>query len=498
MRGEKKAIGEPPVEYYGQLGTRIGSGAYGFVYELKGIDGNPLQINQKECVVKTPLSITEEKITSQYRQTFSKNNQYLITERIPGRTLASVGFEFLFNSTFSSMEGFFFRLQIKRMIAAILNRYHHRTPRSHAIIHNDVNASNILIDFDIDTLQIKEVNIIDFSCSLDIVDDNPDILHADWTPIGKRTPFTARENRFRFPFVPAYAGTKSDIYQAGNLFSVELDYVCPKIKKFNTEISPEIGDFDINKYVKKFQDLMLEYDDYQKRPNSDEMLLFFNTLYRIYIIAKAKKGSDNIDIITVLIAKLVLLGNGVWNKNLVVEEKSDKGEPKNWGDFDFENENNIFTSHAVLRIAKYKDLGGNIENIMAYEIDLSRKIVAETKIINIIKHLVDRFELDFLPRMTGNLEQRRKVAKIAISQLLDQAKDNSEIEKIVVKLESLARENKIDFLYKRQGNYFTFSYHNHKWNGKKVSGTWIEIMDIVQKRKNQLSTGMKIELFKKP
>lgn len=86
----------------------------------------------------------------------------------------------------------------------------------------------------------------------------------------------------------------------------------------------------------------------------------------------------------------------------------------------------------------------------------------------------------------GNLEQRREIAKVAISHLLDRAKNKTGVKEIIEKLELLAKENKVDFIYKRQGNYFTFSYHNHRWKGEKVSGTWLEIMAFAKKRENVL------------
>ncbi len=62
----------------------------------------------------------------------------------------------------------------------------------------------------------------------------------------------------------------------------------------------------------------------------------------------------------------------------------------------------------------------------------------------------------------------------------------TDVKEIIEKFELLAKKNKIDFIYKRQGNYFKFSYHNHKWKGEKESGTWLEIMALAKKRKNVL------------
>jgi hypothetical protein len=70
--------------------------------------------------------------------------------------------------------------------------------------------------------------------------------------------------------------------------------------------------------------------------------------------------------------------------------------------------------------------------------------------------------------------------------LLDRAKRKTDVKEIIEKLELLAKENKIDFIYKRQGYFFTFSYHNHKWKGEKVSGTWLEIMALAKTRENML------------
>lgn len=466
-KNEVKQGDNSPAKYHARIGKEIGSGVMGNVYELEGENGSPLLMDNKEWVVKTPLHVDEAKFTARYRATFIKDDRYLITEKIKGIPLSVCRL------------GFLDSLKVVNLIAQTLNRFHHRTLNGGAILHNDLNSDNVLIARN-NKNEVTDVNIIDFGCAIDISDENPASVQADWGLI-IGPPQAAFENRYRFPYFPAYIGIKSDIYQAGRLFSNTLlgiwNYDNP-IKDIN---------INIMNLVFNFLDLMKE-SEYAKRPDSDQMLLFFHSLYRMYAIHKVdpeNKDTKNKDIKIIMIVKLILLSNGMWDEKIIIEEKL-YSKFIRWNQFDFESEANIHACRAILNIAKYTVLSGNIENIIVYNKDISEKVASPSSQSEIIEHLADKFGLNFLCHIKGNLEQRREISKVAILYLLNRAKNKTEVKDIIEKLESLANKNKIDFLYKRQGYFFTFSYHNRKWKGEKVSGTWLEIMALAKARENIL------------
>ena len=460
-RKQEEKLGD---QYKTAIGDKIGSGSDGTVYELK-IGGKYLS---KKWVIKTAntsISPSEKNITARYFKTFSTGNRSLVTERIDGVRLDDL------ELTFQQ------KIQAKFYIVQILNRFHHFTSYGNPIVHNDIHHGNILFKTALNKItnkqEIKDVNIIDFGLSMELNDDNPEILHSDWNPAPLDfRPLVGKENQFRIPFFPVHTGIKSDIYQVGYLFRRHLyckyaDY-------------PQIDNLNVGAWVDKFEGRMCLEHDYYRRPNSDEVLLFYTILYKLYATGNDHKDIDS-NTKTALIAKLIILTNGNWSQKISIGNTS-----TDWNNFDFENKYNLPFCHAILNMNKYKLLQGN-ENIIAGDMVLAKMIASEPTPEGIIKNITDKFGLDFLCIVKGNLEHRRKIAEINISHLLNKAKNKRDVQNIMKTLESMAEANKIDFLYKRHGNYSTFSFHNHKWKNKKVSGTWIKIMAMVENRKNALS-----------
>ncbi len=424
-----------------KLGKSIDSGNGGTVYELTGKDGKPIN-----WVMKSSVSDDEKKITSQFYKTGMLNNN-LIMEKLKGSHLCHLKF--------------LYSLQVASLITHTLNQYHHDTPGRKAIIHNDLHSENILVEFNQECTRINSINIIDFGYSLFADNPNPDTLYPDSHAMAiLPRPYTAIENRYRLPFGSASAGIKSEVYQIeSRLFSFYFPYLT----------FPKIYGIDVEIFVNKFRGFMRK-ENYQERPGSDEVFLFFHTLFRLYSIFFENKSDDIL--ITSYIAKLIIMTNRQWDDKIVFREE--KSPTTSWGDFDFESENGIVVRNAIIKISQNTLLNGSIEHLIPA---VSKKIGSGDE-KGFISHLVDEFGLDLLVHIKGDLEQRRDIAILAISELLQQNKITKY--EIVARLESLAVAGKIDFLYKRQ-DFYKISVFNHKWKGKPVSATWLRCMTMIQR-----------------
>ncbi len=458
------------------LGRCIGAGLAGNVYELNGKNGTALLINKKRWVVKETFfsQEREEKVAAQHYLVFSKDNitkprtffrnHYMVMERVPGIPLSEIN-----KGQFTTSQ----RLEIANLIIQHVNRFHHCTLSSHTIIHNDLHSGNVLVDIDTRTRKINSISIVDFGRSIEAKDDNPDTLYRDQTifPFIEARPHTGSENRNHVPFVsPASAGIKSDIYQV----AVLLDEFLYSL----SSIFSKIGGVDIELLYSDFKYWMKEAN-YRDRPDSDQVLRFYSTLYRLYKIDEENPKDYHTKI--ALIAKLVLISNKQWKDKINMEEKSDHIET--WENFDFEDENNMHSCRAIVMICKYPTLRGCMENIFSRNAELSEKIVSATSQNEVIGCLAEKFGVDFLFHMHGTIKQRKEISVLAISYLLDKASNRHDVEAIGNQLEALKKENKIDFLCKRQGHYCQFSFHNHKWKNEKVSGTWVNIMKMIEEKR---------------
>lgn len=413
-----------------KLGERIGFGEEGDIYELIGTDDNP--INWVMKIMKSPVSNNEKKITQQFFKINIIDDKKFIMEKIKGGRLGCV-----------HDYGFLNSLLIASLITHNLNLYHHNTPGRQSIAHNDIHSDNIFVDFDPIKNIVNSVNIFDFGRSSFV--KNPYTMNPNIATIESKRPIS------------------SDVSSVGHLFS---GHVFSRLYIYRF-IYPKIFGIDIGIFVKRFIDFMIKQDD-KEIPGSDEMYLFFHSLFRLYFFLE-KEGND--DLMRSLLAKIIIMANRRWDDEIVSQEEK---KPIAWKNFDFESENNISVCNAIIKISQNTLLNGSIEHLIPA---VSKEIVSGDE-KGFITHLVNKFGLDLLCHIKGDLEQRRDIAMLAISELLQQNKILKN--EIVIGLETLAAAGKIDFLYKRQG-FCQISVFNHQWKGKPVSATWLRCMTMIQR-----------------
>ena len=167
------------------------------------------------------------------------------------------------------------------------------------------------------------------------------------------------------------------------------------------------------------------------------------------------------------------------------------------GDFNnYDNEINI----AVRCIAAYN--GAVDWSHFANNQNFVKSIARFGEIEMINKHIIDflyihpdvcdelaRGDLSVLPYLFDeSVETMRKAAIAQIEYKLKQVNKITDVIDIVTDLETMAKNNTINYLYARQG--CSFSLNQHQWKNQDVSATWLKVMNMAKQRKIQLACSL--------
>jgi len=275
-------------------------------------------------------------------------------------------------------------------------------------------------------------------------------------------------------------GIKTDIYMLAQC-----------INKILSEILPETTP-DISLFVRGFLERAMS-SDYETRPDSDEFLKFFTILNNFFKINK-----DNFDEKNKYAAKLALFYADKWN----VAHSNEN--PKTWGELCAFDDFNPLTNeqHTLIRyLATYACNVDWLKIITNHALSISICILEKANHVSkeIIELLAENPEAchtinnscpdiaiySRLSNLGDSLAQQRKLAIAFISEELNQAKTTAAVANIMSELKYQAEKGKINYLYKRQG-IIKFSIYNHICDEKEVSGTWVNIMEMIARRKKDL------------
>ncbi len=511
---KKTASKKPPMITYETKKT-LGIGSFGKVEKVilhyPENSGDLLSqttkdyIDNNEWVLKTISRdefSREPIILARYQPTFkpfsiNKNITGWFTKLLPGEMLDDLKLDF------------YQTLDLINKIVLVLNLHHHNTPSTgSAVIHGDIKELNILGN-------LKEVNFTDYGLSLE-VDDDPDIT------VQRSIPFLA--GYFAPEAIEGRWGIKTDIYMIAYVIS-------DLIKKINRQV-PDT-DPNVKYFIKHFITRM-KAEEYNERPDSDEVLKFFHTLNLFYKVNKSASPANETEHNNLkyeYAAKLALLAHNQWNNKL------DSSDTKTWQNYDFAkrpdvnrlivklanedsqqaslskinfanitdetpskvleilNRYELLNKEVTIALMNNQQLRKEIIAVGSYPLELIPKILSTfsneipkpqlKQMLDYVAAMNIDLDLTFLASLRGPLKDRRETAIFIINRLVDGAKTSEDVNLIKQKLVGLGRANQIDYLYKRQG-FFKFSIHNHKHNNEKVSGTLVELMKSIDKKMAQL------------
>lgn len=512
-----------PVPY--KITHTIGSGAFGTVagIELAGSSEKSPLTDRTSWVLKVVAASrfqpSEPYILAHYQPTFTPFNlangkKAWITKRVPGNRLFS----------FSTKElDFEQTLILVVQLAMTLNQHQHD-----AVMHGDLKGENILFTISKDKQErlVTDLSFVDYGLAKAFKESDPNCLYEGTKKVdpGYFAPETYKQGQ---------CGLKTDIYM---IATVILHLLAaknwPKTKP-NVQLLYAL-------FLKRMRSW-----EYKSRPDSDEVLKFFITMNLFYQLNK--KDPHNIELKNEYAAKLTLLAYGQWydkleneKEEMVVDVDANKSQeipvsdvktPKAWANFDFSSEPEI--NRSIFLLARYENTNPPIFSELLAKPKLVQvlNILEDYKILNahviaklrndeiflnelhedisrpyyLINTLIQKYpsefsssqllaavkwctminkniDLNFLSMLTGTVKERREKTLPLITYLLNQTENIAELDFIQEQLIQLKKEKKVDYLSKRQG-YFAFSIHNHKWNGEKVSGTWVSLMALIEKRK---------------
>jgi serine/threonine protein kinase len=275
--------------FYGfEAGDIIGEGAYGKVYKAYAIDPASGFMSLDKCVVVKIMDAkhfknNEHEIASKFlplsvRIDYEK--KILLVQPYLGKPLEShPDLGILSPKNLLSL--------IKNLVFKF-NEMHHETLRTGIIIvHGDVKPGNILLNlvFDPknpDTLIGMEVNPIDFGLSQYMCTDDSKYTH-DFGRKGNG--YFPEETKTPVPGI----GIKSDIYQLAGVIAYLLgfrgkDHAILQ-SQYRLENLTKIKEFKFTPTVEKiFIDFLnkMRHADYRCRPESDEVLKFFQLLDKYF------------------------------------------------------------------------------------------------------------------------------------------------------------------------------------------------------------------------
>lgn len=355
----------------------LGRGSYGNVYKAYPV--NPATgelIKDKKLAVKkykgnAVVNPNEAKIFDTYYSgcelITSGDDTYMVMSCLPGKNIMSTQKRgAILNVEFSQFT-FEKRVELIYNIMLAINLIHHNTPRTgNALIHGDINGSNIIVNVDEETGQI-DVYVIDFGLSQEVDDDADTVQSAELNGTPLFMPNELVEHEVH--------GIKSDIYALTPIFSAILGAVNPFALKttlpyYNPEYYKTPYDFtgmftgyemlaytkNLLAYITKFLNRMQD-NDFEKRPDSDEVLRFFTTLNKLCKIAAVNIKDEGIYACE---AKLAILADGLWKDDL-----SDMPAPEH---YDFDDASQTNTSRRIINAAKQSPLNSPLlKKIMSNE-----------------------------------------------------------------------------------------------------------------------------------
>lgn len=344
----------------------IGRGSYGNVYK-----GYPVNIDTAELDKTHKLAIKIYKTTNDINQNEARffnsyyggcqllksgSDTYMVMSFLPGKNIMEntknnkntiLDIE-ISKFTFSK------RVDLIANIMMAMNIIHHNTPKTgNALVHGDINGTNIRINMDPETDAI-DVYIVDFGLA-DEITDEPDSVKptiVNGTPLFMSNEIIEHEVR----------GVKSDIYALTPIFAailgakdpftfkMKIPWYKPEYFKTPYDFTGMYADyvvpvlpFDVTIFVNRFLSRM-QNEHIDARPDSDDCLKFFVTLNKLLLLHESNPDDQ---MIYACGATLAVLADGVMKdcirmgniakENAQREASSDDGlaiETKAYFDFD--------------------------------------------------------------------------------------------------------------------------------------------------------------------
>lgn len=358
-----------------ELGKKLGRGAFGAVYEalpvgatkellaeekvkkplkrmlmpahgfvIKKIERDEFDLSEVQTLLEiypqTAAPITAEEVDEEYC--------YILTERLPGQSLIDAKANRYIPHPKLIELNFHERIQLIQQIVEQLNLTHQHTMAKDSKIHRDITGQNIMVDIasTANGHSIKS-GIIDFGFTIAANVHQPEEKITPEDDAGSRD-YMAPE-----AFL-GHVSTKSDVYSLAPVIAVVLGANNPILPREN--IYKQVGaddrklvkrlrhgeglyDFsdilggvdlpalhiqcDLKKIMADFLNRMQAFDP-TKRPSAYEVLRFFTVLNQLALADQPTRAEENS-----LLAQLILLANGYWNRQ-------DKGvENINFEQYDF-------------------------------------------------------------------------------------------------------------------------------------------------------------------
>lgn len=432
-------------------------------------------ITKNEWAFKTEYNDTEIKILKRYQpvfhgEPFSKNSQFI--KAMPGKPLNARNCREL---TFKQ------RLNLVTQLVMTLNVHHHTTARTgSAVIHGDLKSDNILFHCSRSTGKI-EVNLIDYGLTMDI-DDDPTKLRDKNKGALNPTYFPPEVLNRKGKNHKSQWGIKTDIY----MISAVISSVMPTL--YDEKIA------SISLTIQRLYDQFLKRmhaPSYADRPDSDETLSFFNTLSLLHQLYDQNVKDASLK--QAYITKLTMLSYQKWHDFDLFDPSYDETNQRISSFLTSPFANNISsiapltTPEAQAACTYLNEMNIPVDNCVIAILLKSPALINELNQNQEQKAWPQLFlaALADFPNHILSLEEKREKAIAFITSILKTATSAKEIAEFVVGLEALGEDNKIDYLYKRQGK-FQISLFNHKWENKPVSRTWLQVMKLASGYANRL------------
>ena len=367
-----------------EVGKKLGAGSYGSVYEAIILSDPLSDSKKKDFVVKYfdhSFNASELNIQARYRKVYPPKENSVKHESLIEK-VQGVPFSYFNTKSMPLLK----KLDLCFQLALRINLYHHNTPSTgSAIVHGDISTYNVLFS--------DSVDLVDFGKSFDI-EDNPDLLI-------ERNEFGV--NSAYFPSEVTHKGSlgiKTDIYMAASLICHSLNI---------SERPKEVQCFSLRFFQRCFF-------EYKNRPNSDEFLKFFTTLY-LYCNADkfSKSNIENVDSEHFTNLKkqyadtLCLLSLNLWNECSVEELRENKGLMKCLTIF--ANDKNLFSipkdiinnsnlQKAIICLKNNNILNSNALDFLSQNVQLQELVVKGN-----LEHFKKEFSIKLL---SDYIEHRRK------------------------------------------------------------------------------------------
>tara|TARA_R110000868_G_scaffold350501_3_gene611722 strand:+ start:2003 stop:3376 length:1374 start_codon:yes stop_codon:yes gene_type:complete len=323
----------------------LGRGSYGNVYQAYPVDPDTGKlIREKKLAVKIYKGTRHVKeseaifFNSYYagcELISTQQDMYMVMAYLPGHNLmvnTKNNSSSLLNVEISQFS-FAKRVDLVSNIMMAINLVHHNTPNTgNALIHGDINGSNIKMHYDEATGKI-DVYIVDFGLS-EKIDDDPNKMQVsdmDGTPLFMANEIVEHDRHGIKSDIYALTPVFAAIFGASNVFSFKnkMRYYEPAYYKTPYDFSGMFLDYpmpayplDLEVYIKKFLGRM-QSEDFESRPDSDDTLRFFTTLNKLCITYAADPEDQDIYACG---AKLAILADGLWRDNEFNQSANGKPE----------------------------------------------------------------------------------------------------------------------------------------------------------------------------